>query len=93
VNLDVVISELFKSRWTANLANAGIEEQKKQLYKTLKNQVEGYWSGHTAYHLAVDGGFLIDGESNTFKKLTAVGCAFMDEQNKNWREELRLNGK
>lgn len=75
---DKIIKKLFSERWTDNLANAEIEVQRRQLYKTLRDQARGYWSGHTAYHLAVDGGFLIDAKSNTNKKLTALGQMFMD---------------
>ena len=88
--MDNVIRELFSSRWTDNLANAPIEDMKKQLYKTLKDQVNGYWSGHTAYHLAVDGGFLIDSKRSfddetgkaKGKKLTSFGKLFMSSINK-----------
>lgn len=79
--INKVIKKLFDERWTDNLAKAGIDEQRKQLHKTLRDQTNGYWSGHTAYHLAVDGGFLVDGKSNTKKKLTEFGKIFMDSFN------------
>ena len=77
-DIDKIIKKLFRERWTENLANADIKDQKAQLFKTLRDQTRGYWSGHTAYHLAVEGGFLIDAKSNTNKKLTALGEMFMD---------------
>jgi hypothetical protein len=77
-DIDKVIRKLFSERWTDNLANADIDAQRAQLYKTLRDQTRGYWSGHTAYHLAVDGGFLVDAKSNTNKRLTVVGQMFMD---------------
>lgn len=80
--IDKIISKLFAERWTENLAQAPIEEQRKQLFKTLTDQTRGYWSGHTAYHLAVEGGFLIDGKSNTDKKLTELGKIFMESMKK-----------
>ena len=86
---DGVINKLFKSRWTDNLALAPIDKQRAQLYKTLKDQVGGFWSGHTAYNLAVDGGFLVDGNSNTFKKLTSCGEDFMLTCNKDWKKDVR----
>ena len=76
--IDKIIGKLFSERWTENLALAPIEDQRKQLFKTLRDQTNGYWSGHTAYHLAVDGGFLIDGKSNTNKQLTELGKIFME---------------
>lgn len=85
---DNVISELFEKRWTADLSHAPIEKKRAQLYKTLRDQSCGYWSGHSAYHLALHGGFLIDGKSNTFKKLTAIGVHFMGLMNPNWKDEV-----
>jgi hypothetical protein len=76
--IDKIIGKLFSERWTENLALAPIEDQRKQLFKTLRDQTNGYWSGHTAYHLAVEGGFLIDGKSNTNKQLTELGKIFME---------------
>lgn len=86
---DKIISKLFKDRWTEDLANADISKQQEQLYKTLHNQYDGFWSGHTAYHLAVDGGFLIDSKSGNPKELTAVGFDFMECINPNWKESLK----
>lgn len=88
---DNVIGRLFSQRWTENLANAPIEQQRAQLYKTLFDQCRGYWSGHTAYNLAVDGGFLIDGKSNTYKNLTECGKEFMFCCNENWKREVSNN--
>jgi len=50
---------------------------KAQLSKTLQNQIDGYWSGHTAYSIAVDGGFLIDTKHGTYKELTELGKTFL----------------
>ena len=63
-DINKIIRKLFSERWTDNLANADIEAQRSQLHKTLRNQKDGYWSGHTAYHLAVDGGFFWCVEAN-----------------------------
>lgn len=87
---DKIIQKLFTERWTDNLANAPIEKMREQLYKTLADQVNGYWSGHTAYFLAVDGGFLVDSKRTMLceenkakgKKLTALGQMFMDSMAK-----------
>lgn len=77
-DINKIIKKLFSERWTKNLANADIDDQRAQLRKTLRDQTNGYWSGHTAYYLAVDGGFLIDAKSGTDKKLTALGELFMN---------------
>jgi len=77
-DINKIIQKLFSERWTKNLADAPIEDQREQLFKTLTDQAGGYWSGHTAYHLAVDGGFLIDSDSGSKKKLTTLGEMFME---------------
>lgn len=77
--IDQIIFKLFSERWVEKNAfvTKDINSMKKQLHKNLKNQIDGYWSGHTAYNLMVDGGFLICGKSGTNKKLTALGEMFM----------------
>ena len=86
---DKIIQKLFTERWTDNLAKAPLEAMRQQLHKNLADQVNGYWSGHTAYHIMVDGGFLVDSKrillkSNRAKgkKLTALGQMFMDSMAK-----------
>ena len=85
-DIDRIIFDLFTARWTDDLNKSPIADMRKQLHKTLSNQVDGFWSGHTAYHIAVDGGFLIDSKrvySEDLnrckgKKLTWLGKMFMD---------------
>ena len=87
---DKIIKKLFSERWGGNLAKAPVKEMRKQLNKNLQNQLDGFWSGHNAYSIMVDGGFLIDskrvyiGSSNRAKgkKLTALGQMFMDSMAK-----------
>ena len=82
---DKIIKELFSTRWSGDLSDAPIEDMRKQLHKSLTDQVRGYWSGHTAYSIMVDGGFLVDSKrvrvegSNMAKgkKLTVLGQMFM----------------
>lgn len=40
--------------------NNCVKKKRELIAKTLRNQINGFWSGHTAYHIAVDGGFLKD---------------------------------
>jgi hypothetical protein len=83
---DIIIQKLFSSRWSGDLSSSPIEDMRKQLHKNLQNQIDGYWSGSTAYGIMVDGGFLIDskrkstGDNNMAegKKLTALGKMFME---------------
>lgn len=84
--INEIISKLFKDRWSANLADATIEEQREQLYKNLVDQINGYWSGNTAYHILVDGGFIIDAKrirdedgQCKGKRLTELGKMFKAE--------------
>jgi hypothetical protein len=78
--MDNIILDLYRERWSGNLADGSIQEMRNQLHKTLTDQCNGYWSGHTAYHIARDGGFLIDAkhENKKPKKLTSFGKAFME---------------
>lgn len=84
-HIDTIIKGLFSSRWSGDLSSAPIEEMRKQLHKNLQNQVDGYWSGHTAYSIMVDGGFLIDSKREPIdgsnmakgKRLTELGKIFM----------------
>lgn len=83
---DKIIHKLFSTRWTSDLSGAPIEKMRLQLYKNLQNQIDGFWSGHTAYHIMVDGGFIVDskrvydGDTGKCKgkKLTELGKMFMD---------------
>lgn len=75
--MDAIIKELFYSRWSGDHVLSSLENMKEQLYKTLKDQLAGYWSGHTAYHLVTQGGFLLDGPKSSNKKLTPFGELFM----------------
>lgn len=67
---DEVIYKLFSTYWVGTQQD-NLELAKKQLYKNLTDQVNGYWSGSTAYYIMTTGGFLIDGKKGTKKKLTA----------------------
>ena len=85
-DINKIIHKLFSERWSGDLSNAPIEDMRAQLHKNLQNQVDGFWSGHTAYHLMVDGGFLIDSKRIRIKdtgmakgkKLTVLGEMFME---------------
>lgn len=73
--IDELIADLFKS--CTGPASESLEEAKKQLRKNLSDQINGYWSGSTAYWIMTHGGFLIDAPSGQEKKLTALGEMFM----------------
>lgn len=73
---DEYINQLFEGSNFGDAVNSCVKQKRALLAKTLRNQVEGYWSGHTAYHIAVDGGFLKDAKQGP-KRLTALGAAFL----------------
>ena len=76
---DDFVNNLFEGLNFGGHINGSVEEKRKQIAKTLRDQVNGYWSGHTAYHLVVNAGFLHDAkrEVGVGKTLTAFGVAFM----------------
>ncbi len=86
-DMDKVILDLFKSRWTGESVIKDINSMKAQLFKNLNDQINGYWSGHTAYSIMVDGGFLKDVKSGQKKELTSFGRLFVNGIN----EQLRNN--
>ena len=76
---DDYISALFKGSNFGERTNNSVQAQRDQLAKTLTDQTDGFWSGHTAYHIAVYGGFLIDRRFGAGpKKLTLLGERFMN---------------
>ena len=77
-DIDNIIFELFSSRWYGHLSAAPISEMRAQLRKNIQNQIDGYWTGSTAYQIMVDGGFIVDSKRGKNKKLTMLGKVFMD---------------
>ena len=88
--INEIIKKMFSTRWSGSLSTGSIEDMRSQLHKDLQNQIDGFWTGHTAYHIMVDGGFLVDskripiGDTNMCKgkKLTALGELFMKSWSK-----------
>lgn len=76
--LDQIVHGLFSTRWSGDLRNAPIKRMREQLYKNLKDQLNGYWSGHTAYHILIDGGFIVDAPKGK-KVATKLGQMFIGE--------------
>lgn len=78
--IDSIIEPLYKARWSGDLSDAPVSEMRDQLFKTLRDQTMGYWSGHTAYNIAVDGGFLINDKKGANKRLTSLGAMFVEQE-------------
>lgn len=77
-DIDEVIEKLFRDRWCGDAVTESIDTMKEQLFKALSSQIAGYWSGHTAYHIAVDGGFLIDAKSGEQNDLQPLATCFIN---------------
>ena len=76
---DEYVNELFKGTNFGRPINECVNKKREQLAKTLRDQVAGYWSGHTAYNIVVHGGLLIDAKSSEPKQLTDLGRDFLAE--------------
>ena len=76
---DEYINKLFEGTNFGRPVNESVVKKRELIAKTLRNQVDGYWSGHTAYHIVIDGGFLLDAKSGKPKVLTALGEAFLEK--------------
>ena len=79
---DKFINSLFKGTNFGETINNNIEAKRKLIAKTLRNQVHGYWSGHTAYSIVVRGGLLKDSKRGSDKELTAFGVDFLQSFDK-----------
>ncbi len=75
---DEYISKLFEGTNFGVATNNSAALQREQLIKCLKDQLNGYWTGHTAYHILVHGGFLIDGKAGSEKQATALGLILLE---------------
>lgn len=78
MDIDILISKIFNKYWFGDDTLSSIEKMKKQLHKNLTDQLNGYWSGSSAYAIMVHGGFLKDSKRGTKKELTELGKMFMD---------------
>lgn len=74
---DEFIDGLFENTDFGTQINASTDLKRELIGETLQNQIDGYWSGSTAYSIVVNAGFLIDSKSGSEKKLTALGEEFM----------------
>lgn len=77
---DDYINELFEGTKFGDTIDNSVIERRKLIKKTLRNQLDGYWSGHTAYGIIVHGGFLLDTKVGRPKFLTALGEAFLKDR-------------
>jgi hypothetical protein len=76
---DEYINKLFIGTNFGESINNSVDEKNRLIYKTLIDLKHGYWSGHTSYHIVLNGGFIHDGKKCEPKKLTAFGDFFMSQ--------------
>jgi hypothetical protein len=81
--MNELIEKLFKENWHGKETTKSLDNMKAQLYKNLNDQLNGYWSGSTAYYIMTKGGFLVDSKRPSKRKekkqLTELGKMFMKE--------------
>jgi len=77
-DIDKIIFSLFSSCWVGDAVTKNIGTMRQQLHKNLLDQMKGYWSGSTAYHIMTEGGFLKDSKKGKCKELTTLGRIFID---------------
>lgn len=87
MNIDILISKVFNKYWHGDDTLSSIENMRKQLHKNLTDQLNGYWSGSTAYAIMVHGGFLKDAKRGTNKELTELGKMFMEDYRSKLNEQ------
>ncbi|QFT55614.1 hypothetical protein [Microbulbifer sp. THAF38] len=75
---DEYIEELFEGTNFGERVNNSTLLKRHHIAKHLKQQIEGFWSGHTMYHILIYGGFLMDAKTSETKRLTALGRAFLE---------------
>ena len=82
---------MFKKHWCGDEALSSIDNMRKQLRKNLNDQVNGFWSGRSAYCIMVEGGFLVDEKfkGGKGKRLTAFGEAFVKEFDEGGKTDLK----
>lgn len=78
-SIDTIIYNMFHAYWYGDHTLKNIDNMKKQLHKNLTDQLNGYWSGSSAYQIMTKGGFLVDSKRGSKKELTALGHLFMKE--------------
>lgn len=74
---DEYIDEIFRGTNFGAPINESTDAKRQLLAKNLRNQIAGYWSGHTIYQIMVNGGFLHDAKSSDKKRLTRLGDVFL----------------
>ncbi|WP_137297600.1 hypothetical protein [Psychromonas sp. SP041] len=75
---DQYVESLFHGSDFGALINNRTTEKRSHLYKTITSLSKGNWSGHSSYSIALNGGFIADGDIGSPKQLTLLGTAFIE---------------
>ena len=81
--INEIIEDMFNLYWKGEHTLSSMDNMRKQLYKNLNDQKNGYWSGHSAYSIMVNGGFLINSKRGVKKDLTEFGKKFIKDYEEN----------
>lgn len=68
ININEIIEDMFNLYWKGEYTLSSIDNMRKQLNKNINDQIQGYWSGHSAYSIMVKGGFLINEKKGAKKR-------------------------
>ena len=48
ININEIIEDMFNLYWKGEYTLSSIDNMRKQLNKNINDQIQGYWSGHSA---------------------------------------------
>lgn len=74
--VDKIVYRMFRKYWNGDHTVSSLHNMRVQLRKNIQNQLDGFWSGSSAYQIMTQGGFIVDAKTGK-KKLTELGKMFM----------------
>jgi hypothetical protein len=77
---DAELEKLFHNTNFGSEINGCVKAKRKQLLKNITDKFNGYWNGHTAFHIMLDAGLVLDGKPSNQTKLTQRGINFMQQE-------------
>ena len=77
---DAELEELFHNKNFGSAINGCVKAKRKQLLKNVTDKFNGFWNGHTAFHMMLDAGLVLDGKPSNQTKLTQRGINFMEQE-------------
>ena len=74
---DAELEHIFYNKNFGEKINGCVKAKRRQLLKSVLDKSNGFWNGHTAFHMMLDAGLVIDGSAYNKTKLTQRGINFM----------------